>query len=172
MNKLIPLVTLTFASLVAIANTDMRVENMKASVSSASMKALSGEVMFKEVPEGLQVTATVKGLKPNTTHGFHVHEKGECKGPDYKSAGDHFNPESQPHGSPDTKMSHVGDMGNLVSDKNGVAKLTRVVPHTNAESLKQMQGKAVIIHANADDLKSQPAGDAGDRIACGIIKTM
>ncbi len=168
MHKFFPVVTLTFASLMCFAGP----ANMKAMVSSANMKALNGEVLFKQVPEGLQVMATVRGLTPNSSHGFHVHEKGKCQGPDYKSAGGHLNPESQPHGAPNSKMSHVGDMGNLVADKNGVAKLSVVIPHTKPESWQQLQGKAVIIHTRADDLKTQPTGDAGDRIACGIIKTI
>lgn len=143
---------------------------MKANFSSATMKSLKGEVTLTHVKDGLRVQATVSGLKPNSRHGFHVHEKGECKGPDYTSAGDHFNPDKMMHGSPKSDMSHAGDLGNLVADSKGVAKLDEVFAHPSTIHLQHMVGKAVLIHAAEDDLKTQPSGDSGDRIACGIIK--
>lgn len=143
---------------------------LKTTVTSATQKALNGDVTMEKEKDGLHLKVRVTGLTPNSTHGFHVHETGECKGPDYKSAGGHFNPDHTQHGAADSKMSHLGDLGNLVSDKNGVATIDRVIPNKDLAHVNEMVGKAVIIHAKADDLKSQPAGDSGDRIGCGVIK--
>lgn len=158
--------TLIFATS-NIASTKMKA--MKANLSSSTLRSLSGDVSFKKVKEGIQVSGHFSGLNPNTTHGIHVHEKGECSGPDYSSAGGHFNPNNRMHGSPDKNSSHVGDLGNLVADANGMASINKIVPHDKAKDFSKMSGKSVIIHSGADDLRSQPSGDSGDRIACGVI---
>lgn len=171
MNKLLATLSLALCTTAALANNHInKVMPMKANVTSATVKTLKGDVKFETVKEGLQVTADLTGLIPNSTHGFHIHEKGLCDGPDYKSAGDHFNPEGGKHGAAHSKMSHVGDLGNIEADKNGNAHLVRVIPHTNADSLTKIAGKAVIVHEKTDDLKTQPSGDSGDRIGCGIIQ--
>lgn len=141
-----------------------------AELSSPSKKDLKAHVQLTESEKGIKVVAEVKGLEPGSVHGFHIHQSGECKGPDFKSAGDHYNPGSRPHAGPAASMKHVGDLGNLVADKNGVAKTEVVIPKSDAKDVKEFIGKAVIIHSKADDLATQPAGDAGDRIACGIIQ--
>lgn len=147
-------------------------KNMEAQISSVTQKNLKGDVIFENVKEGVHVKAHVTGLTPNSKHGFHVHEKGECAGPDYKSAGGHFNPGGVKHGGPDSKMAHLGDLGNLVADEKGEAHIDRIVPHKDASQAQLLTGKAVIIHSKSDDLKSQPAGASGDRIGCGLIKTI
>jgi Cu-Zn family superoxide dismutase len=130
---------------------------------------VSGTVTFTEVADDVQVQATITGLTPGN-HGFHVHELGDCSAADASSAGAHFNPTKQPHAGPDATARHVGDMGNVKADASGMAKLDYVDHHislTNDE--RSVIGRSVIVHEKADDLKSQPAGDAGARIACGVI---
>lgn len=138
-------------------------------LTSPTVKTLSAKVVLTEVPEGLKITADVSGLKPGAVHGFHVHENGKCEGPDYKSAGEHFNPEETKHGSPAAGMKHMGDLGNLVANEKGIAKSEVIVKSKNKNALGQYLGKSVIIHAKPDDLATQPSGDSGDRIACGVI---
>jgi len=130
---------------------------------------VSGTVTFTEVADGVQVQAEITGLTPGN-HGFHVHEFGDCSAPDATSAGTHFNPTSKPHAGPDALERHVGDMGNVEADASGTAKLDYVdhqISLTNDQ--ESVIGRSVVVHAKADDLKSQPAGDSGTRIACGVI---
>ena len=130
---------------------------------------VSGTVIFTEVADGVQVRAEITGLTPGS-HGFHVHEFGDCSAADASSAGAHFNPTHKPHAGPDSPERHVGDMGNIQADASGKAKLEYVdhqISLTNDE--RSVIGRSVVVHAKADDLKSQPAGDSGARVACGVI---
>jgi superoxide dismutase, Cu-Zn family len=130
---------------------------------------VAGTVTFTEEADGVRVQADITGLTPGK-HGFHVHEFGDCSAPDLASAGGHFNPMSKPHAGPDAAERHVGDMGNVEADASGAAKLDYVdheISLTNDQ--RSVIGRSVIVHAKADDLKSQPAGDSGARIACGVI---
>jgi Cu-Zn family superoxide dismutase len=130
---------------------------------------VSGTVTFTEVADGVQVQAEITGLTPGN-HGFHVHEFGDCSATDASSAGAHFNPTHKPHAGPDTDERHVGDMGNVEADASGTAKLEYVdhqISLTNDE--RSVIGRSVVVHAKADDLKTQPAGDSGARVACGVI---
>jgi superoxide dismutase, Cu-Zn family len=130
---------------------------------------VSGTVIFTEVADGVQVRAEITGLTPGN-HGFHVHEFGDCSAADASSAGAHFNPTHKPHAGPDAPERHVGDMGNIQADASGKAKLEYVdhqISLTNDE--RSVIGRSVVVHAKADDLKSQPAGDSGARVACGVI---
>ena len=131
-----------------------------------------GEVQFIPAPEGgVRVIAKVEGLQGDL-HGFHVHEHGDCSAPDGTSAGGHFNPDGSPHGGPltDPVGRHVGDLGNLAADPStGVATYDRVDEQLSLSGPRSILGKAVIVHAGADDLESQPTGAAGPRIACGVI---
>ena len=130
--------------------------------------AVKGQVTFTKVPGGIQVVAVVEGLTPGE-HGFHIHQYGDCTALDAKSAGGHFNPENKPHGAPTDTARHVGDLGNLVADSSGTAHYEwtdTLISFTGSHSII---GRAVIVHAGADDLKSQPTGNAGARVACGVI---
>jgi Cu-Zn family superoxide dismutase len=169
---LVVLTSLSLAGLTAQAQTEEK--------SSAPLKAIavlhptgsnkvSGTVTFTEVADGVQVNAELSGLTPGS-HGFHVHEFGDCSAADASSAGGHFNPTNKPHAGPDATERHVGDMGNVEADASGKAKLEYLdhqISLTNDQS--SVIGRAVVVHAKADDLKSQPAGDSGARIACGVI---
>ncbi len=132
---------------------------------------VSGTVRFTEVDDGIRVEASVVGLSENSLHGFHIHEEGDCSAPDATSAGGHFNPTDTPHGGPDDEPSerHVGDLGNLESDETGQATYDRVDDLLTFEGDASILGRSVIVHADEDDLTSQPVGDAGARLACGII---
>lgn len=135
---------------------------------------LQGVVTFKEVPGGIEVCADISGLPPYKPaeggkppvgpHGFHIHEKGSCETGDpkdpFKAAGGHWNPTNQPHGN------HAGDFPVLFSN-NGIA---RICFFTNKFRINDILGKAIIIHENPDDYRSQPAGDAGKRLACGVVR--
>ena len=130
---------------------------------------VSGTVMFTEVADGVQVHAEITGLTPGK-HGFHVHEFGDCAAADANSAGAHFNPTKQPHAAPDATARHVGDMGNIEADASGAAKLDYLDHSMSlANDDRSIIGRSVVVHAKADDLKSQPAGDSGARVACGVI---
>lgn len=130
---------------------------------------VAGQVTFLEETEGIRVTANITGLTPGK-HGFHIHEKGDCSSPDGSSAGGHFNPTDAKHGAPNDAERHVGDFGNIEADASGTARLNRVFSWLTFTGTNSILGKAVIVHEKADDLKSQPSGDAGARLACGVIE--
>ena len=169
----IGLLFLSFAGLLAVAQTPV-------SKSTASSKAIvvlhptagnkvTGVVTFTPVADGVQVHAEITGLTPGK-HGFHVHEFGDCSAVDASSAGAHFNPTNQPHAGPDTGARHEGDMGNIEADASGGAKLDYVDRQISLTTdAKSVIGRSVVVHAKPDDLKTQPSGDSGARIACGVI---
>ncbi len=143
-----------------------------AELMSKSNSNVRGDIHFVQLMKGVQVSGTVSGLKPNQEHGFHVHEKGDCSSADGMSTGGHFNPEAKKHGNHDHSAEHhAGDMPNLKADASGVATF-KVVLHglTLDAGATAVKGRAVIVHANPDDYTSQPVGNAGGRIACGLIK--
>jgi len=169
------LIALLFSS-IAVATAPAQTPEPKSPAPLKAMAVLhptankiSGTVTFTEEADGIRVQANISGLTPGE-HGFHVHEFGDCSAPDLASAGGHFNPTNKPHASPDAAERHVGDMGNLHADASGTAKLSYVdheISLSNDE--RSVIGRSVVVHARADDLKSQPAGDSGARVACGII---
>jgi Cu-Zn family superoxide dismutase len=131
---------------------------------------ISGKLAFKEVDGGVHVTGEVTGLTPGK-HGFHIHEKGDLSDPALKSAGGHFNPTKHKHGGPDSVERHEGDFGNITADDKGVAHIDATfkgVSLTGADN--GIGGRSVIVHAKEDDMKTDPAGNAGDRIAGGVIE--
>jgi superoxide dismutase, Cu-Zn family len=129
----------------------------------------SGVVRFVQTDEGVRVHASISGLDSESLHGFHIHEYGDCRAEDATSAGGHYNPTEMPHGGPTDTERHMGDLGNLASDENGVAELDYLDEKVQLSGPMSVLGLAVIVHAQRDDLESQPVGDAGARIGCGII---
>ena len=128
-----------------------------------------GTVDFYEQGHGVRVVAHITGLTPGQ-HGFHIHEKGDCSAPDATSAGGHFNPTGAKHGGPDDAQRHAGDFGNITADASGTAHYERVDMHITFDGPNSILGRGVIVHAIADDLTGQPAGNAGARVACGVIQ--
>lgn len=132
---------------------------------------VKGTITFKEVEGGVEVTANVEGLKPNKEHAWHIHEKGDCSAPDATSAGEHWNPSGAKHGAPDGTDRHAGDFGNLKADKQGKATTTFTMKGitVGGDAATSVIGKGFIVHEKKDDLKTQPSGNAGNRLACGVI---
>jgi Cu-Zn family superoxide dismutase len=128
-----------------------------------------GTVTFEKQPAGVQVSVQLEGLTPGT-HGFHVHEKGDCSAPDAASAGGHFNPTSQPHAAREAPSRHDGDLGNVEADASGRVQIKIVDPKLKLDGPESIVGKAVIVHEKADDYTTQPTGNAGGRVACGVVK--
>lgn len=127
-----------------------------------------GTVTFTKVADGMEIVADIKGLSPGK-HGFHIHEYGDCSALDGSSAGGHFNPEDEPHGAPTDQERHVGDLGNLNADSEGHAHYQRVDSQISFSGPHSIIGLAVIIHQGEDDFTSQPTGNAGPRVSCGVI---
>ena len=138
-----------------------------ATLESKSNSKVTGTVTFTKVGDEAQVVADIQNLTPGK-HGFHIHEKGDCSAADASSAGGHFNPTHQHHGGPNTPEHHAGDLGNITADASGKAHLDwkGKLSLSGADSII---GKSVVVHEKEDDLKTDPAGNAGARIACGVI---
>jgi superoxide dismutase, Cu-Zn family len=99
-----------------------------------------------------------------------VHEKGDCSAPDAASAGGHFNPTGQPHAAREAPARHLGDLGNVEADASGKVQIKLVDPKLRLDGPESIVGKAIIIHEKADDYTTQPTGNAGGRVACGVVK--
>jgi len=130
-----------------------------------------GEATFEEVDGKVRVIVFTQGLAPDREHGFHIHEAGDCSSGDGMSAKGHFNPHGKPHGLPSTAERHAGDLPALKAGKDGRAKLDVTVDLiTVRPGPASVVGRGLIIHADPDDYKTQPTGNAGARIACGVIR--
>lgn len=148
------------AGMTAVADLDPR-----------SGSSVQGIVMMTDEGNGMvRVKLDATGLQPNSRHGFHVHENGDCSAPDATSAGGHYNPMAAPHGAPADAVKHVGDMGNVMSNADGEIHEEMVLDFLSLSGEHSVVNRAVILHAKADDLVSQPSGDAGARIACGVLR--
>ncbi len=165
-------VLVTVAALLAAAASvpatlAMGASSARADLGPASGSAVSGAVLVRALPGGgVHLDAKVSGLTPGV-HGFHVHEVGDCSAADASSAKGHFNPTGKPHGS------HAGDLPDLTADASGSAVLSADVPGlTLDDSAMSIMGRAFVVHADPDDHVSQPAGNSGKRVACGVIKAM
>lgn len=131
-----------------------------------------GTATFREAPGGVIVSVQVNGMDPGV-HAIHVHAVGKCEGPAFTSAGGHFNPAQKKHGFKSPEGPHAGDMPNMYIAKNGTGRFETLVDDLTLrggdKSLFDADGSALVIHAGIDDYASDPAGNAGDRIACGVI---
>lgn len=143
-----------------------------ASLEPTKGSAVSGKVTFTQSGDKVRVTAQLAGLKPNGEHGFHVHEKGDCSSGDGMSAGGHFNPAAKPHGNVHAGGErHAGDLPNLKADSYGNATASfDAVGITIGAGSADIVGKGLIVHRDPDDYRSQPAGNAGPRLACAVIR--
>jgi Cu-Zn family superoxide dismutase len=131
-----------------------------------------GEATFEQAGDKVRVIVFAQGLKPNAEHGLHIHEAGDCSSGDGMSAKGHFNPHGKPHGNPSSGERHAGDLPALKAGKDGRAKIDATVDLISiGQGPGNIVGRGLIIHADPDDYKTQPTGNAGARIACGVIKT-
>lgn len=133
-----------------------------------------GTAKLTEQPDGVQVKLKLEGLKPGL-HGIHVHEFPSCKGPEFKSAGSHYNPDGKKHGLMNQDGAHLGDLPNIEADGDGLADAELMLPDATLmegkKSLLREEGTSLVIDQKQDDGVSQPSGNSGPRVACGEIKT-
>src|SRR2546421_4217314 len=165
MKKII--ISLGMVCALALAAHAQDVTRASAKLESKSGSQVTGTVTFTKTGDDVQVVADIQGLKPGK-HGFHIHEKGDCSAADAASAGGHFNPTHQHHGGPATAEHHTGDLGNIEADASGKAHLDWK-GKMSLNGPDSIIGKSVVVHEKEDDLKSDPAGNSGARVACGVI---
>ena len=143
-----------------------------ANLAAASGSLVSGRVTFHPMGDGVHLSGTIGGFQPNSVHGIHVHEKGDCSAADASSAGGHFNPTNSAHGRASTATHHAGDMDNITAGADGTVAINI---HLSGVTLgggapNDIANRALDVHAAADDYTSQPAGNSGARVACGVIQ--
>jgi Cu-Zn family superoxide dismutase len=159
-------VFLTVLALSAISVAKVNVE-----LKDGNGKSVGSAVLSEQ--RGLVIQLNLHDLPPGE-HGIHIHQNATCEAPDFKTAGPHFNPDNKKHGLKNPEGHHAGDMQNIRVGTNGKSQTRVVNPDLNlgndSHSIFSNGGSALVIHAKADDLKTDPAGNAGDRIACGVIK--
>ncbi|MFL6515384.1 MAG: superoxide dismutase family protein [Chthoniobacterales bacterium] len=129
---------------------------------------VTGTVTFTKSGDDVEVSGDIENLTPGK-HGFHIHEKGDCSAPDASSAGGHFNPSHQHHGGPATAERHAGDLGNIDADKSGKAHV-QWKGKMSLSGADSIIGHSVVVHEKEDDLKTDPSGNSGARVACGVIE--
>jgi superoxide dismutase, Cu-Zn family len=142
-----------------------------AQIAPTQGNTVTGSVALSTSSEGVHITGSIQGLKPNAEFGFHVHEKGDCSAPDGSSAGGHFNPTQAQHGNPTGAAHHAGDMPNIKSNAEGAAQVDTTAAGTtlHGEATTDILGKAIVVHESPDDYTTQPSGNSGKRVACGVI---
>jgi Cu-Zn family superoxide dismutase len=141
-----------------------------ATLRPASGSQVQGQVTFTQISANrVRVAGEITGHQPGPK-GFHIHEKGDCSAPDAMSAGAHFNPLNKKHG-PSPTAGHEGDMGNIVFDDTGKATISMIFDgmSVSRDAPNGIVGRAVIVHVQTDDLKTDPTGNSGGRVACGVI---
>lgn len=143
----------------------------QANLAPASASLVSGRIALAPMGDGVHLTGTLGGLAPNSTHGIHVHETGDCSAADASSAGGHFNPDGSAHGRAGSGPHHAGDMDNLTADAQGVAQVNIHLAGVTlgGGAANDIAGRALVVHAAPDDYTTQPSGNSGARVACGVI---
>lgn len=171
MKQLFVVLVLVAATLTAgCRSMGMHGPDAVATLEPRSGSQVSGTVKFTNVGGNrVRVAVDVGGVAPNSKHGFHVHEKGDCSAPDATSAGGHFNPSGAPHRGRDESPRHAGDFGNVTADAAGRIHDTFDVDAELGDGPDSIIGKALVLHADPDDLQTQPTGNSGARIGCGVI---
>jgi Cu-Zn family superoxide dismutase len=166
------LIAIALGTSLAACSTGIGQPRASAQLAPTAGNEVRGAVDFTERSGGgIRVAGEVRGLRPNTEHGFHVHEKGDCSSADASSAGGHFNPGGNPHGQVGSGAHHAGDMPNLKADANGVARVDIVLPMLRvAGEPNGVVGRGLVVHRDPDDYRSQPAGNSGARLACAVIR--
>lgn len=142
-----------------------------ATLAPTAGNATSGTVRFVQNGGRVLVSGEVRGLRPNSEHGFHVHEKGDCSSPDATSAGGHYNPSGRPHARHDAAAHHAGDLPSLKADASGVARFSFASDAISVgPGAADVVGKGLIVHRDPDDYATQPTGNSGPRLACAVIR--
>jgi Cu-Zn family superoxide dismutase len=160
---------LSFTSTLAGLGADSPGAQAVAVLHSTTGQHCHGVVHFTQDGDSVKVVADLEGLEPDHKHAFHIHQYGDCSAADGMSAGGHYNPEGHQHGLPDSENRHAGDLGNVQADSEGKAHYEIAVSNISVQGQKNpIIGRAVIVHAKPDD-GGQPVGNAGARIACGVI---
>src|SRR5688572_19339928 len=142
-----------------------------AQIAPTQGNTVNGSLALAPSTAGVRITGAIQGLKPDAEFGFHVHEKGDCSAPDGSSAGGHFNPTQAEHGNPSGAAHHAGDMVNIRSNAEGVAQVDTTAAGTalHGDPGTDLMGKAIVVHESPDDYTTQPSGNSGKRVACGVI---
>lgn len=175
MTRLAPLLAATLVALPAAAEGAEGAEGApraRAELTDAKGKA-AGTATLEETRDAVRIRVELRGLAPGP-RAIHVHEHGRCEGPKFESAGGHFNPDGKEHGLGNPAGHHAGDLAGLVVGKDGTARAELVARgatlREGPRSLLREGGTALVVHAGADDHVSDPAGSAGDRVACGVVE--
>jgi Cu-Zn family superoxide dismutase len=150
---------------------DLWTEAQTVTLNGADSKEV-GTAKLLQIPNGVLVRLTLTKAAPGT-HAFHVHAVGKCEGPEFTTAGGHFNPTSKKHGLLSQEGSHAGDLPNVIVADSGAVTVETVIPHVTLKvgdrALADADGSALILHVEADDYTTDPTGNAGGRLACGVI---
>lgn len=165
------LAVLLMAVCAAIAAKEAKPKPVTVNLQNGQGKSV-GTATLSQVANGVSIKLNLHDLTPGD-HAIHVHQTAKCEGPDFKSAGGHFNPDNKHHGLQNPEGPHAGDIPNFVADAKGKSKETIIAPNVTLtdgpHSVFTGGGTALVIHAKGDDGKTDPAGNSGDRIACGVI---
>lgn len=152
------------------SRTDAAAPSARALLASTQGQFARGELKLRQDTMGVRISGTLRGLSPGAVHGFHVHEKGDCSALDASSAGAHYNPANAAHGNPASPAHHAGDIPNIQADASGRASVDVLIEGVSLGGANDIVGKALIVHSDPDDYTTQPSGNSGARIACGVIK--
>lgn len=153
--------------------TESTLSSATANLAAASGSLVSGRLTLMPMNDGVHLQGEIGGLAPGSIHAIHIHENGDCSAADASSAGGHFNPSGEAHGKVGTAPHHAGDMNNIVANAEGVASVDVHAsgPVLGGGAANDAVGRAVVVHADPDDYTSQPSGNAGARVACGVISS-
>lgn len=147
-----------------------KVQPATVTLESKSGSSITGTMKLTEHRGEVRLRGTISGLEIYSEHGFHIHEKGDCFAADASSAGGHFNPGGTAHGAANAAVHHAGDLPSLRADAHGVASIDTVLNGvTLGEGPTSIKGRSLVVHGKPDDYTTQPSGNSGPRVACGVI---